>query len=92
MTTSAKSVSSFVSFGCPVCAIAIAVISGRATADEDLGMRIIGIGGLCCLLLALVALICAFARKEKLRWFTILPLLIIVGMFTLGVPSTSVSP
>jgi apolipoprotein N-acyltransferase len=88
MKASAKSRWLLVAFLSPLGAIAVGFGVGRGVADEELALRIVGIGGVCFLLLALAASICAFTRKEKLRWFTLAPILVILAMFTLGVSSS----
>lgn len=87
MKTSAVSVWSIITFACPLAAIAIAFAIGRGIADEKLAIRIVGIEAICFFVLALIGLICAFLRRERLRWFTLVPLLLFLAMFTLGVSS-----
>jgi hypothetical protein len=59
----------------------------RGIANEEAGMRIVGIGGYSLTALALVALVGAFLRREKLRWLTVLPFVLLIALLGFGVSS-----
>jgi multisubunit Na+/H+ antiporter MnhF subunit len=80
-----KSVWSIISFACPMCAVALAFTLGRSINNEDGAMRIVGIGGYLFLALAIFALIAAFVRKERMKWLTILPVVLLLALLGLGV-------
>ena len=73
-----------VAFACPVGAVGLAFAS-RLIEEEKLAMRVVGVGGMFFACVAVIALIGAFARKEKARWFTIPPLLVLLALFGGGV-------
>jgi len=85
-----KSVWSLISFACPICTVALLYFLGRGIKDEELGMRAAGVGAYSFLALAIAALIGAFVRRERMKWLTLLPVLLLLALLTLGY-SVSVS-
>jgi hypothetical protein len=83
MMTQTKSTFSIVAFACPACVIGLAFAT-RLMEEERLAFQVVGVGGICFGSLALVGLIGAFVRKERMRWFTTLPVFILLAMFGLG--------
>lgn len=87
MKTPVNSVWSIIAFACPLVALALAFAIGRGIADEKVAFRIIGTEAICFFVLAFIGLVCAFIQRERLRWFTLVPLLLFLAMFGLGVSS-----
>jgi hypothetical protein len=76
---------SVISIACPFVVIFIAFGVGYGNADERLAFRIVGIAAICFFGLTFIGLVCVFLRRERLRWFTLVSLLLFFAMFGLGI-------
>ena len=84
MNMKTKLLFSAVAFASPLMVIAFA-FACRPIADEKAQMQVFMVGAVSIVLLALIGAVGAFIRKEGLRWFTILPLLVLLCLFGLGI-------
>jgi len=65
--------------------MALGFAIGRGISDEKLSFQIVATEAVCLFLLTVIALGCAFIRRERLRWFTLVPLIVFLLMFGVGV-------
>ena len=84
MSTNACSRLSVITLLSPIGVIALA-FALRSVADETVQMRALGVGMTCFGIFALFGSISAFRRKESLRWLTLLPVLMLLGLSGFGV-------
>lgn len=84
MKTKVQTPFCYAAFAAPLLVITFA-FACRPIADEKIQMQVFGAGAICFALLALIGLAGAFLRKEKLRWFTLLPLLVLFSLFGFGI-------